>query len=629
MTLGEIFIKLGLKNDDLKKGIDDSKQELSGFGKAVVKIGGLLAGVFAVDRLVAFGKELFKIAKEAEGISTAFYKIATASDLSNLKKSVSGTVSELELMKRAVQASNFGIPVQELGKLFEFASKRAQDSGQSVDYLVDSIVIGLGRKSPLILDNLGISITELRKRMGGMSAETATVAELTKVVGQIAEESFSKTGGIIDTMGIKAQRLNATWENMKTKLSGLFSNSDMLKNDLDDWSKLLEIWQSKELSKWEKFISSLSGVQANKVFEKMKLDESVSMSMNIKEEESTDNRPKKGETIEQRIKTLNRLIAETKAMMSNKNVEASVAVGWADDLKVMQEELDKLTVKTETATSKIKKDIEEKAKALSELPKQSIAYYNAEIALLEARQVLITNPQLLEQSKAEIALKKDLLDQLTKELKLIEAKKLSNKDISEIFTKGNKTIGTPVDTSKLVMSQDMKTGIYNSENAEKQLTRIKDFNKELNQVIASGMQSAAETFGEGIGALMSGDMDMKDFGKSMLVSIGKFLADFGKLIIAYAIAAAGLDAAIKAPGAWPIALAAGIALVAIGSAISSAGAKGISGASSSSGGTSSGSSGYANTNNKVALTGNVVFELHGTTLKGVLNNTDRKNSLIR
>jgi hypothetical protein len=252
-----------------------------------------------------------------------------------------------------------------------------------------------------------------------------------------------------------------------------------------------------------------------------------------------------------------------------------------------------------------------------------------EIKLLEEKLKLVTDPRQGAIIRKNIALKQEELDYLTKELSLLQSIKLSNKDISEIFTKGNKTVGTPIDTSKLVMSQDMKTGIYNSENAEKQLTRIKDFNKELNQVIASGMQSAAETFGEGIGALMSGDMDMKDFGKSMLVSIGKFLADFGKLIIAYAIAAAGLDAAIKAPGAWPIALAAGIALVAIGSAISNAGAKGISGASGSSSGTSSGSSGYANTNNQVALTGNVVFELHGTTLKGVLDNTDRKNNLIR
>jgi hypothetical protein len=39
--------------------------------------------------------------------------------------------------------------------------------------------------------------------------------------------------------------------------------------------------------------------------------------------------------------------------------------------------------------------------------------------------------------------------------------------------------------------------------------------------------------------------------------------------------------------------------------------------------------GMSNTDRQVALTGNVVFEIKGTTLQGVLNNVDRKNNLIR
>ena len=80
---------------------------------------------------------------------------------------------------------------------------------------------------------------------------------------------------------------------------------------------------------------------------------------------------------------------------------------------------------------------------------------------------------------------------------------------------------------------------------------------------------------------------------------------------------------------WPLGLAAGIALIAIGSAISNAGAKGVAGLSNSSGGTSSGSSGYSGTSNTVAANNKVVFEIKGTSLVGVLNNVDRKNTLIR
>ena len=323
MTLGEIFIKLGLKSDNFEKGIDNAKQKTNVFADGIKKLGALFATIFAIDKLIQFGKELFNIAKEAEGVSKAFYKIADSSDLKYLKDSVHGTVSELELMKRSVQANNFGIPVRELGNLFAFATKRAQDTGQSVDYLVDSIVTGIGRKSPLILDNLGISAIQLKQKLNGVSLETASVAQITKAVGEIAKESFEKTGEIVETVGIKAQRLSATWDNVKQKLSGLFSNSEGLKKDLDSWSQLFEIWQSKEVSRWEKFWSSISKVSADANYKAMKEAESMRQFLNPKEQESVDNTPKKGETVEQRIATLKRLISETKAMMSNKIADVS------------------------------------------------------------------------------------------------------------------------------------------------------------------------------------------------------------------------------------------------------------------------------------------------------------------
>ena len=47
-------------------------------------------------------------------------------------------------MKMSVMANTLGLPIQNLGNLFEFAAKMAQDTAKSVDYLVDSIVRGIG-----------------------------------------------------------------------------------------------------------------------------------------------------------------------------------------------------------------------------------------------------------------------------------------------------------------------------------------------------------------------------------------------------------------------------------------------------------------------------------------------------
>src|SRR5690606_9458668 len=106
--------------------------------------------------------------------------------MKELQRATAGTVDELSLMKRAVMAQNFGIPIENLGVLLEFASKRAQDTGENIDYLVNSIVMGIGRKSAMILDNLGITTTQLAEKLKSAGGEAASVADYAAAVGAIA-----------------------------------------------------------------------------------------------------------------------------------------------------------------------------------------------------------------------------------------------------------------------------------------------------------------------------------------------------------------------------------------------------------------------------------------------------------
>ena len=56
-----------------------------------------------------------------------------------------------------------------LDKYLQFAQMKAQQTGQSVEFMTQSIVTGLGRQSKMILDNLGISAAEIDKK----NAETS------------------------------------------------------------------------------------------------------------------------------------------------------------------------------------------------------------------------------------------------------------------------------------------------------------------------------------------------------------------------------------------------------------------------------------------------------------------------
>lgn len=155
-----------------------------------------------------------------------------------------------------------------------------------------------------------------------------------------------------------------------------------------------------------------------------------------------------------------------------------------------------------------------------------------------------------------------------------------------------------------------------------------DFNNQLNQVIQQGMTDAVTTLAEGIGKLFAGTMTGKDFGKSLLMMVGRFMEQLGGLMVTIGIGMLQLDAGLKSMNPFLV-IAGGALLIAAGAAISGLASKGVSG---SAGAASAGSFNYAATSGagtRSILAGDVTFRLKGSTLVGVLNSTDTKNSLIR
>lgn len=128
-----------------------------------------------------------ELAESADGIVHAFERIGTQDYLQTLRDATKGTVNDVELMKAAVRARDFNIPLEDLGKYLSFAQLKAQQTGQSLDYMVDSIVTGLGRQSPQILDNLGLSMTDIRDK-------TKETGDFMKGVSAVVDNQLSKAG---------------------------------------------------------------------------------------------------------------------------------------------------------------------------------------------------------------------------------------------------------------------------------------------------------------------------------------------------------------------------------------------------------------------------------------------------
>lgn len=188
---------------DVNARISELKQNAKSFGELASDdtVNGVLLGNLLTKGAELFGEKVrefkdsiaelisggLEMAEQADGVTRAFNNLNQEGLLDNLRKATKGTVNDVQLMTAAVQANDFRIPLEDLGKYLEFAQLKAQQTGQSVDYMTNSIVTGLGRKSPLILDNLGISAAEI-------SEKTKETGDFMKAVAEIVDTQLAEAG---------------------------------------------------------------------------------------------------------------------------------------------------------------------------------------------------------------------------------------------------------------------------------------------------------------------------------------------------------------------------------------------------------------------------------------------------
>ena len=234
----------------LQQRIRETKQELQGMSDTM-KSSGLFGGGKLDGMLQVFGGNMMtkaagfaasfaseigscvqqgiELAKQGEGIRIAFERLGRGDILDGLREATHGTVTDIELMKAAVKFNDFKLPVEELGTMLAFAQQKAKDTGQSVDYMVDSIVTGLGRKSLMILDNLGLSAAEIKEKM-------KQTGDMTKAVGAIIREQMAKAGDYVETAADRAAQANVSLQNKMEELGRKFAPVEEASNQL--WTSM-------------------------------------------------------------------------------------------------------------------------------------------------------------------------------------------------------------------------------------------------------------------------------------------------------------------------------------------------------------------------------------------------------
>lgn len=188
----------------------------------------IAAGV--ARELVTISLNMAKLSGNVEGVEKAFARLPNSVLLlKELRESTQGTVSDFELMQKALSAQNFRIPLQNLGKLLEFATSKAQQTGQEVNHLVDYIVSGIGLRSIKRLDDLGFTANRVKEALGGVTLQAASMQQVMDAVTKLMDEDLKATGGLAETSATAVGQLTTAVHELNVEVARQGTNTKFIK----------------------------------------------------------------------------------------------------------------------------------------------------------------------------------------------------------------------------------------------------------------------------------------------------------------------------------------------------------------------------------------------------------------
>ncbi len=246
--IAQLFAKIGVDTSGVKSGLASAKGDLQKFGAeastygsqasssmssltgVISTVGAAFAGVTAA---VAVGKQVFDFGIEgaqlqrleqagqnlAAGMGESFDNIVAA-----IRKASLGMVSNADIMLAANRAMMLGVgqSAEQMADLMQVAAFRARAMGITTTQAFNDIVTGIGRMSPMILDNLGIVIdseTRFREYAASIGTTADKLDDATKkqvLLNQVIAEGkkqIDDAGGLaLDNAG-KVEQMDAAWKN--------------------------------------------------------------------------------------------------------------------------------------------------------------------------------------------------------------------------------------------------------------------------------------------------------------------------------------------------------------------------------------------------------------------------------
>jgi len=194
---------------------------------ALGQIGSFMTGILGaqvVRAAAGYVKEMVGMATSIPPISEAFRGLGGS--IEEMREGSMGMIADVDLMKSFNTAASLVSEdfAKKLPDAMGYLTKVSASTGESMTYMMDSIVRGVGRMSPMILDNLGIQV-DLASANKAYAAELGiTVKEMTKtqkqtgLMNQVMEKLAFNTAKMPDVAGTAAAQMasfGVTMDNIK------------------------------------------------------------------------------------------------------------------------------------------------------------------------------------------------------------------------------------------------------------------------------------------------------------------------------------------------------------------------------------------------------------------------------
>jgi hypothetical protein len=492
--------------------MDGAQKRTNKFGAAMKKVGGIIAGVFAVSaikRFITSSIKAYDVQIQAERKLAAAIKASggevrrTLKDYKNFASGLQdiSTVGDEATLNMLSVAQSMGVT----GDAAKLAVKEAIALSKAMGMSEQSAIRYTAALESGNSTMLARYLPTLRA-IEGNAERTAKAHELLgNMFSQVTEEANSGLGPL--------RQLENAIGDLKETIGALIVEGggfiDWIKGSIDEiktWNTILSDDNTSAIKKWMLFLTGSK--KKWKEFANDIKNSAISMSESIYKtgmdlDDSNKKQEKSTQTVIERIRELQTQISETKKLMVP-SAEINVFKQAQKDVEALEAELRKLQ-------DAIPKSLAPRIEAPSAMTGQA------------------GTPQIGETS-------------------------------------------APVPTGLADMSGFLE---QNAEKTRQYMADMNEewdtFGQQLSETIQSGAVDAIASFSTMIGELFSKDVNMEGWGNRILSQLGKFLGTLGKMLIAFGVGMEAFQASIKDFfGSNPLlVIAAGAALVAIGGAIGS------------------------------------------------------------